>query len=165
MKSTSIALAALLVATQVIPTSALAHEAHTHTAAAAESTDAKSIEHVMKAQFDKPEAPLKVAPTTVEGDFALAGWIQNDRGGRALLRKNHGQWSIEVCGGDGLKTASALASAGMSPTAATRLAQRAAAAEKKLPADQIRKFAMFDGIVKVEAGAHGAHGTAAGHPQ
>jgi len=31
-------------------------------------TSAQAIEHVMKAQFDKPEAPLTVVPVTIEGD-------------------------------------------------------------------------------------------------
>jgi hypothetical protein len=47
--------------------------------------DARSVEHVLKAQFDKPEAPLSVAPVSVEGNYAVAGWLQGARGGRALL--------------------------------------------------------------------------------
>jgi hypothetical protein len=39
-------------------------------------TDAQSIEHVMKALFEKPDAPLKVSPISIEGDYAVAGWIQ-----------------------------------------------------------------------------------------
>ena len=77
-------------------------------------TDEQAVEHAMKALFDKPQSPLKVAAVSVEGDYALAGWIQDQRGGRALLKK-----------------------------------------------DQVAKFAMFDGVVKVDGAGHGAH--AAGH--
>ena len=162
MKTTCFTTAVLFAAIQTCTLPASAHEKPPTTASKSAHMDATSIEHVMKAQFDTPEAPLKVMPTTVEGDFALAGWIQNDRGGRALLKKTHGKWAIEVCGGDGLKDASALAAAGIPPAAAARLARRAADAEKQLPPDMVRKFAMFDGIVKVEGGAHGAHGGAHG---
>ena len=68
---------------------------------------------------------------------------------------------IHLCGGDGLKAASYLAQTGMPTTIANRLAGRIAAAEKKLPADQVAKFAMFDGVVKVDGAGHGAH--APGH--
>ena len=32
------------------------------------------ITMVLKAQFEKPEAPLRVEPINVDGDFAVAGW-------------------------------------------------------------------------------------------
>ena len=121
------------------------------------TTDAQGVERAMKAQFDKPGAPLTVAPVSVEGKYAVAGWIQDGRGGRALLRKDHGKWSIQVCGGDGLKTASSLAMTGMDHSSASKLAHKVEAAEKKLPTDQVRKLSMFVGIVEVEGGGHTPH--------
>jgi hypothetical protein len=53
--------------------------------------------------------------------------------------------------------ASALTMTGMSHAAAGRLASKVAAAEKKLTTEQRRKFSLFDGIIKVEGGAHAAH--------
>ena len=58
-----------------------AHESHAKSTQPVKMTDEQSIEHAMKALFDKPEAPLKVAPVSVEGAYAVAGWIQYDRGG------------------------------------------------------------------------------------
>ena len=127
--------------------------------------DAQAIEHRMKQQFDKPEAPLTVAPVSVEGDYAVAGWIQADKGGRALLRKEQGKWSIQVCGGDGLKQASALVQTGMSSATADRLAKKVQSAESKLSADQLKKLSMFEGVVKVDQGQHGAHDSHASHPK
>ena len=49
--------------------------------------DVEHITHLLKRQFDRPDAPLKVQPVVVLGDAAVAGWFQQDRGGRALLRK------------------------------------------------------------------------------
>ena len=93
--------------TALFTSAAFAHEPHAPAAAHA-MTDAQAIEHNMKKLFDKPDAPLAVAPVTIEGDYAIAGWIQSGKGGRALLKKEKGQWSIQVCGGDGLKKSSAL---------------------------------------------------------
>jgi hypothetical protein len=117
----------------------------------------------MKAQFDKPEAPLSVVPVTVEGDYAIAGWIQHDRGGRALLKAEGGNWTIRVCAGDGLLQASMLEMAGVSGAAAKRLLEKVAAAEKRLPVDLVKKFSLFEGVLKIEAGNHHGHGHGHGH--
>ncbi len=134
--------------------------AHDHPVAKASHAmpDAQAIEHSMKKLFDKPEAPLSVAPISIEGDYAVAGWIQSGKGGRALLKKEKGQWSIQVCGGDGLKNSSALVQTGMSTTTADRLVKKVQLAEAKLSADQLKKLSMFEGVVKVDQGQHGTHG-------
>lgn len=124
--------------------------------ASAASTDADQAARAMRDIWDKPEAPLLVEPVVIEGDYALAGWVQQERGGRALLRKVHGQWRVHVCGGHGLKDADALAMAGMSPEAAGKLAAAASDAEAKLPTAHRAKFALFGQNIVVDA-AHGAH--------
>lgn len=125
----------------------------TGTAAVSES---RQIELVMKKQFDRPEAPLSVKPVSIVGDFALAGWIQGQKGGRALLQKQHGQWRISVCGGDGLTQAKVLEAAGMSASVADNLAKAAVAAEKRMSVEQRRLFSSFEGMLKVDA-HHGGH--------
>lgn len=140
-----------------------AHEVPAKASHAVKMTDEQNIEHAMKALFDKPGAPLKVAPVSVEGTYAVAGWIQNDRGGRALLKKENGTWSIQVCGGDGLKQASSLTMTGMDQASANKLAQKIAAAEKKMPSEQVKKWALFEGVVKLDAGAHDPHTVSHGH--
>jgi hypothetical protein len=128
-------------------------------------TSAQAIEHVMKAQFDKPEAPLTVVPVTIEGDYAIAGWIQKDRGGRALLKAEGGKWTIRVCAGDGLLQASTLEMAGVSGPTAKRLLEKVAAAEKRLPVDQVKKFSLFEGVLKIEAGSQHGNGHSHGSGQ
>jgi periplasmic copper chaperone A len=129
---------------------------------------AQEVEQVLKKQFDQPSNPLKVAPVVVEGPWAVAGWTQGERGGRAVLRQTGGRWSIEFCSGDGVKEAKALAQLGVEAKAAQRLATRLREAEAKLPAEQVRKFSLFDGTIRIQ-GEHpphdAAHGTAdhAGH--
>ena len=54
--------------------------------ASAAATDAEQAAKAMRDIWDKPDAPLVVEPVVIEGDYALAGWVQLERGGRALLR-------------------------------------------------------------------------------
>ena len=128
------------------------------TAGAHSATDPQAIEHAMKKLFDKPGAPLQVAPVSVEGDYAVAGWLQSQRGGRALLHRRHGQWTIVVCGGDGLKQASSLTQTGMSADAAQRLAQKVAQAESRFSVKTLSQFASFEGMLRVDGDAAHGHG-------
>jgi hypothetical protein len=133
---------------------------------AAASADQAHITHLMKQQFDKPEAPLTVAPVVVKDDHAIASWAQGERGGRALLRRYRGQWEISVCAGDGLTDPQVLQTAGLTSPQAQSLAKALAHAEARLPAAQRAKFSTFDGLLRLGAGGHHppAHGApGAGH--
>jgi hypothetical protein len=120
--------------------------------------DPQAIEQSMKKLFDKPDAPLNVASISIEGGYAVAGWIQDQRGGRALLKRENGLWSIAVCGGDGLKQASVLAQAGLPQKNADRLAQKVRQTESKLAPEQLKKFSLFEGMMKVDNATHGHDG-------
>ncbi len=143
------------------------HGAMGHGAAPApKGPDADQITAVMKKQFDRPDAPLAVAPVTVMGNYAVAGWIQGSKGGRALLQKESHGWFIVVCAGDGLKDAKVLQTTGMPADHATRLAAAVKAAEAKLSKDQLALFASFEGMLKVGPAGHdaaGGHGASTGH--
>jgi hypothetical protein len=130
--------------------------------AMAHGTDQEQIEHAMMATFDKPNNPLKLAPVVVQGDYAVAGWIQGDKGGRALLQKTHDHWQISVCGGDGLTQAKVLETTGMPAATAKALADAVVVAESKLSPHQRHLFGSFEGMMKVEVdqaihGEHSAH--------
>ena len=130
-------------------------EGHKHQEAI---SDEHQITHVMKAQFDRPDAPLKVHPVVVEDHFAVAGWFQGQKGGRALLVKEGDKWTISVCGGDGLREAKVLAQTGMSESVAQSLAAKVQAAEAKLSKAQLKQLSLFKGEMKVEPNqAHGHH--------
>ncbi len=137
--------------------------------ALAHGTDQEQIQHALMATFDKPNNPLKVAPVVVQGDYAVAGWIQGDKGGRALLQKTKNEWQISVCAGDGLIQAKVLETTGMPAAKAKALADAVVVAESKLTAHQRHLFGSFEGMMKVEAGQanhgqHGAHGAHDAHP-
>lgn len=135
------------------------------TAALAHGDAASEIVHLMKKTFDRPDAPLKVEPVTVVGDAAVAGWLQGNQGGRALLRRKGQTWAIEVCAGDGLTQARVLASTGLPKAQAGQLAEAVRKAEAPLPAATKAQFASFEGMVKVRAGQapHGPHDAGASH--
>jgi copper(I)-binding protein len=136
-----------------------AHAAHGAAMAAPRGNDAEQITAIMKKQFDRPDAPLAVDPVTVQGNYAVAGWIQGGKGGRALLQKDKGAWFISVCAGDGLKDPKVLQTTGMAADTATALAKAVVAAESKLSKDKLKQFASFEGMVKIGTEGHGAHGT------
>ncbi len=123
-----------------------------------------AIRHVMMSTFDKPEAPLLVDPIAIAGSWAIAGWTQDGRGGRALLRQKDHAWSIHLCAGDALKDVEALKSMGLPADLATTLATELAAAEATADPARIALFSTFDGIVEMEAdGSHPAHKHDASH--
>ncbi|WP_246780347.1 copper uptake system-associated protein [Rhizobium sp. AQ_MP] len=166
------ALAALLALT--LPVSASAHQAHKHPEAhaahgagsahepAPTGDAAVDITAKLKAMFETEGNPLAVEPVVVAGDWAIAGWIQDGKGGRALLKRKGEGWSIHLCSGDSLKEAAVLTKIGIPASDAEHLAHHLAEAEKPLPAETLALFASFEGTVMVE-GAEGEAGHAHGH--
>ena len=122
--------------------------------ARAASPEAERISHAMKAIWDSPDAPLIVEPIVIEGDYALAGWTQLARGGRALLLNRRGEWNVHMCGDDGLNDVETLTMAGMSAQAAERLVKKTSEAEAKLPAEITAKFATFGDNMVVDHNHH-----------
>lgn len=130
---------------------------HGHGAAAPAMTgdDPTDIEALLKAQFDTPESPLTVAPITVQGDVAIAGWSQDGRGGRAFLRKDAEGWFVELCSGAGLMLPATLQGLGLTPADAETLLVAARAAEDPLGTEAIQRFDSFDGTLMIGRAGHG----------
>jgi len=110
-----------------------------------------AIKALMAAQFDRPEQRLMVNPVVVEGDHAIASWVQGDMGGRALLRRKGHDWQIVLCSGDQIKAADVLVQIGLPKAAAASLAKQLGEAESKLPQATLTMFSKFDGIVMMDA--------------
>jgi hypothetical protein len=126
------------------------------------AADEATIRALLMKAFDKPDARLTVAPVVVRGRYALAGWTQGVRGGRALLvRPDGGAWDISVCGGDNLLATDTLTLTGLPAAEAQALAQAMRQAEAGLPAATRARFASFDGLVRM---ASGQHPPGHGHP-
>ncbi len=126
-------LAVLLVAFQ--PVSALAEQP---------VKDETAIRQVLMSTWNKPESPLTVEPVVIEAGYALAGWTQDARGGRALLaRQPDGRWTVRVCGGDSMLDVKSLEQSALPPATAKVLAAAAVQAEAKLPAARRALFSTF----------------------
>jgi hypothetical protein len=120
--------------------------------------DEHAIIHLMKGMFDSPDNPLTVDPVVIRGDNAIAGWIQGEKGGRALLWRVHGQWQIRLCSGDGLKNQALLEGANISSADAKVLLADLNAAEAKLDPSVVSKFSLFEGTMMIEPGTgHAGH--------
>ncbi|QKE61909.1 copper uptake system-associated protein [Aquipseudomonas campi] len=117
---------------------------------AADGDDRQAIEHLMKHTWERPDAVLDVGPVTVEGEHAVAGWTQDARGGRALLRRDGETWKVLLCAGDGLLDVATLRDAGLSAAQAASLNQAVRAAEATQPAARVKQFALFKGTVRVD---------------
>ena len=125
--------------------------------------DADTIRHLLHTTFDRPEAPLSVEPLVVAGDYAIAGWAQEGRGGRALLRRGHGGWAIALCSGDALKGTALLLDIGIPRPDAERLATDLATAEARLPPARLVLLASFEGVMMLEGGDHATAHTPHAH--
>jgi ribulose 1,5-bisphosphate synthetase/thiazole synthase len=129
--------------------------------------DDEAIRGLLMDSFNRQEARLAVDPIVVANDHAIADWIQDNRGGRALLRRKAGQWVIVLCSGNGIKSADAMRLAGVPAADAAKLAASLESAEKTMPTDQLALLASFKGTVLMGPdGAHpsATHGAGAGHP-
>ncbi|MFZ4502273.1 MAG: copper uptake system-associated protein [Burkholderiaceae bacterium] len=148
----------------VIYSNAFAHQDNRHQSdRAGAMTDQQGVQRVMKAQFDRPESPLSIPAVSIESGYALASWTQDGRGGRALLKKTGGNWSIHLCGGDGLKKSSTLVMAGMDKSSAAKLIEKLTVSERSLPVEQVKQFSMFEGVIKIDDPRHSAHSTSPSH--
>jgi len=140
------------------------HHAHAASTDMPQSEDpAVAIPAVMKAIFETGDIKLAVDPVVVQGDFAVAGWVQDGKGGRALLKKGHKGWAIHLCSGDSLKDAANLAKVGMSQADAQAMADKLATAESSVDPETLKLFASFEGTVMM--GGDDAHGAHDGHAQ
>jgi predicted Fe-Mo cluster-binding NifX family protein len=71
-----------------------------------------------------------------------------------LLHLVNGQWTVTVCGGDGLRQAQTLKLAGMQAKSADQLSKKVMDAEAKLTKAQLKQLSLFGEVVKVEATGH-----------
>lgn len=107
--------------------------------------DTAAISGLLSSTFDKPDVKVVTQPVVVEGDFALADWVQGHHGGRALLTRKDRQWKIVSCGGASLVKQRHLVEAGIPEQQASALVSRLTAAESGLDKKQVQLFDSFQG--------------------
>lgn len=134
--------------------------------ASADDDPLQAIPARLKLLFETPDKPLDIAPVVVEADWAIAGWRQDGRGGRALLKKTHHGWSIYLSSGDSLKDAGTLEKIGLSANDATELAAKLKDAEAGLDPSALAVFSSFEGtVMMMNEASNGAGGGHEGHAQ
>ncbi|WAC45264.1 copper uptake system-associated protein [Pseudomonas sp. SL4(2022)] len=117
----------------------------------------QAIEQLMKHTWEKSGSVLEVAPITVVGSHAVAGWTQGDHGGRALLKQSATGWRVVMCAGDALLDLATLQDAGVPIEQAQPLNQAVLAAEAALTPQRRSQFGLFQGLVRTDgAAAHHA---------
>lgn len=114
-----------------------------------------AIRGLIDKTWSRPDAKVVIDPVVVDGDYAIAGWTQGERGGRALLKQHNGEWAVVLCSGDGLKLARLLIEAGVPEARATRLAADLATAEAATDAGRVELFSTFEGVMRM-SGEHGS---------
>ncbi|HQN64131.1 MAG TPA: copper uptake system-associated protein [Methylophilus sp.] len=126
---------------------------------AADAPAQAQIVKVLKDQFDRPVTPLEVPVVVVSGDFAVADWLQDKRGGRALLRRDADGWHTLMCSGAQFKSTQVLRQAGVQEEDASHISQKLAHEEKRLTAEQLKKIDSFEGVIDVltSPDRHGHH--------
>lgn len=113
-----------------------------------DTADAQIIQ-VLKNQFERPVTPLDVPVVVVSGDYAVADWLQGNRGGRALLRHDSDGWHALMCSGVQFKSPQSLRQAGMQQEDAIHISQELSQKEQNLSVEQLKKIDGFQGIVDV----------------
>ena len=130
--------------------------------ASAPAAEVAAVTGRLKGLFERPEAPLQVNPVVVEGKHAVAGWVQGNTGGRALLKQRQGAWEVVACAGDSLRDPANYVLAGMEEEAAARLAAKVRDAEAALPAATLHQLSLFTGSMREQD--HTGHKHTQAHP-
>lgn len=115
----------------------------------------EAIAGVVRGIWERPDAPIALAPLVLDGDHAVVGWTQAGRGGRALMRRAHSAWGVVFCSGEALRHADTLVRLGLAQAAAERLAATLRRAEAALPATRLALLDSFEGEVFMDA--HGGY--------
>jgi hypothetical protein len=115
----------------------------------ASSESEAAIAAVVKQRLEKSGAELTVAPIAADGAFAVAGWTQGEKGGRALLQKGSKGWLLVLCGGESLRSMQGLARLGVPQHQAMEITKELAREEKRVSAERLAKMASFTGEVRM----------------
>lgn len=105
------------------------------------------VAQAIKAQWDKPDRPVEVLVVVVEDDFAIADWLQEARGGRAVLRNMNGSWQTLACGDAQIKHVQKLTQFGMRLPQAQAIVQQLQLEERNISQEKLRRIDQFSGVV------------------
>lgn len=112
--------------------------------------DEDNVKQVLMSMFDKHDNRLNIGPVIISGDHGIADWHQGETGGRALLQRKDGKWTLRLCSGDGLKRSSMLVEAGIDTKVAEEMTAALSSAESSLDPAVVAKYALFEGTMVMD---------------
>ena len=101
------------------------------------------IQNLIGKTYDKPNNKVQTQPVVVEGNYAIADWIQGERGGRALLKRENEKWAVMLCAGKGLTNHKDIEHVNIPYKTAILLEKKLLNAEQKVPLKVRNKFDLF----------------------
>lgn len=113
-----------------------------------------AIESRIKVLWETPDHPIQVPVIVVSGNYAIVDWIQQPKGGRALLKQQHGHWHTLMCGDANLKQPRHLVAAGVPEADADKLTLALTQAEASLTLDEQTTINSFVGMVDLLKAPH-----------
>lgn len=105
----------------------------------------------LRTQWAKTDKPMDFPIIIVQEETAIADWLLGNKGGRILLRKEHGQWRTVLYGGSELRFSHRLQRAGINAATSESLSQMLITREKALTPVQKQNMDNFQGIMDLSS--------------
>ena len=105
--------------------------------------DKTAIAAVMQTHYARPNAAPSIEPIVVRHPYGIADWVQGDTGGRTLLRKRFGTWSVVTSTGLEMRDAAYLQQAGVPKDDAIALATQLIDAERSIDSHRLALLDQF----------------------
>ena len=112
-------------------------------AAQSEWSNSAEIVKTLKAQFDRPDNPVRVEAVVSSSEFGIASWTQGSNGGRALLKRQGGSWNVLLCAGKSLKEVKTLVQADVPAEVSKKMLAELNLLEMRLPEGRRHQFDDF----------------------
>lgn len=97
-----------------------------------QDNDTSQIRLLINNTFDKPNSKVMIDPIVIVDTFAIADWEQDEKAGRALLKKEFDTWKLWSCGGKDFKEKASLVLMGVPNDVAAMLSYELFESEEKL---------------------------------
>jgi hypothetical protein len=106
----------------------------------------RKVRTLVYQQLSQPDLGAVVGPVVMESNFALVDWTRGGLfGGRTLLRKDKGAWSMVLCGGEPLRKRPTIERAGVPDGTAGVLITKLLREESRLDVDRRNQLDKFRG--------------------
>lgn len=109
----------------------------------------EKIIQAIKMQWDQPQHPVSVPVVAISVPYAVADWMQDARGGRALLKLNDGHWQALACGDAQIKSVFKLEKMGVPKAHAEEIVQQLSIQETQLSQVELSTINSFSGLVNL----------------